>query len=128
MNISEEINNLPKHLRDYIHEIESASPAELIQEVVNLRENQKALLERNKMDIDDLIDQTLKQQRNDLLEACKNGVAPFSLSQYAERFKELASKPNLAVYRVILGNAAGMFEILESEAKNREAAIAKCEV
>jgi len=71
--------------------------------------------------------ETLKQQRDDLLAACKKGVAPFSLSQYAERFRDLASKPNLAVYRVIMGNAAGMFEILESEAKNREAAIAKCE-
>jgi len=44
MTISEEINKLPKHLRDYIHELESASPADLVQEVMNLRENQKALL------------------------------------------------------------------------------------
>ena len=43
MNISKEINNLPKHLRDYIHELESAVPADLVQEVMNLRENQKAL-------------------------------------------------------------------------------------
>lgn len=69
----------------------------------------------------------IEQQRDDLLAACRKGVAPFSLRQYAERFKELADKPNLAVYRVILGNAAGMFEILTSEAENREAAIAKCE-
>ena len=49
MNLSEEINRLPKHIRDYIHELESVSPADLVQEVVNLRENQKALLRINIM-------------------------------------------------------------------------------
>ena len=47
MTVSEEINKLPKHLRDYIHELESASPADLAQEVMNLRENQKALLKQH---------------------------------------------------------------------------------
>lgn len=70
-------------------------------------------------------DECFRECAPDLLEVCEIGVAPFSLRQYAERFKELAGKPNLAVYRVILGNAAGMFEILTTEAENREAAIAK---
>ncbi len=49
MNISKEINNLPKHIRDYIHELESVTPADLVQEVMNLREKQKALIRRIKL-------------------------------------------------------------------------------
>lgn len=52
MNISEEINNLPKHIRDYIHNLETVSPADMIQENAYLRENLGAL----KMDMDDLIE------------------------------------------------------------------------
>ena len=43
-NISEEINKLPKHIRDYIHDLETVVPADLIQELANLKENQEALI------------------------------------------------------------------------------------
>ncbi len=49
MNLPEQINNLPKPIRDYIHNLETACPADLVQENANLRENQKALLRMNKM-------------------------------------------------------------------------------
>ena len=44
MNINEKINELPKDIRDYIHNLETSSPADLIQEIANLKENQKAFL------------------------------------------------------------------------------------
>lgn len=66
----------------------------------------------------------LAEQKADLLEACE-GTEPWCLRQYAERANELASKPNLSVYRVILSNIGGMFEILTTEAEKRQAAIAK---
>ncbi|MCP5019611.1 MAG: hypothetical protein GY938_30660 [Ketobacter sp.] len=42
--ITEEINKLPKRLRDYIHDLETdCDPAGTIREVFALKENQKVL-------------------------------------------------------------------------------------
>lgn len=43
MNISDEINALPKHLRDYIHELVTCVPADLVQENMALKENLRAM-------------------------------------------------------------------------------------
>jgi len=47
MNISKEINELPKHIRDYIHELESTVPADLVQEVDNLIKGKRDLFEND---------------------------------------------------------------------------------
>ncbi len=67
MDICKQINKLPKPIKDYIHELESVCPADLVQELVNLRENQKALLRKNKMEMQDFIDQFTEDLQFDAL-------------------------------------------------------------
>ena len=43
MNIVDEINALPQHLRDYIHDLESCVIADVVQENIALKENLKAM-------------------------------------------------------------------------------------
>jgi len=51
MNLIEQINKLPQQIRDYIHDLESISPADLVQENAFLKESLWALLRKdeNKM-------------------------------------------------------------------------------
>ena len=63
MNISDEINGLPKHIRDYIHSLETVSPADMVQENAYLRESLGVL----KMNMDDLIEQFVSDLDFDVL-------------------------------------------------------------
>ena len=70
MGICEQINKLPKTIRDYIHELESVCPADLVQEVALLRENQRALLlliKENEMTLNDFVTQFVEDLDFDVL-------------------------------------------------------------
>ena len=69
--ISEKINQLPQHIRDYIHDLESMCPADLVQENAFLKESIEALLRKGRK-MSDTITQECKCCETD--GDCINGL------------------------------------------------------